>query len=180
MSNGYPMFIYVFEAVSPYRTLTSEVLPSNLQLYTSPFVLKCRFSKVFGRYLLCCVRIGLDWIQLLGHQLDWTGLGSVAHGFGLDWILSTQSISYSVRHKLTWRYYPMVGVTPKNVMSFKIFYHKLITRKQKKHCARFCSKLFKVSTTSVTLPEKKTFQAPTRVQKPRGGRCSPTSPNRVI
>ena len=40
---------------------------------------------------------GLDWtrIQLLGHQLDWTGLGSVARGFGLDWIFSTQSISYS-------------------------------------------------------------------------------------
>ena len=55
----------------------------------------CRFYKVFGRYLLCCVRIGLDWIQILGHQLDWTGLGSVAHGFGLDWIVSTQSIPYS-------------------------------------------------------------------------------------
>ena len=51
-----------------------------------------RFYKVFGRYLLCCVRIGLDWIQILGHQLDWTGLGSVARGFGLDWIVSTQSI----------------------------------------------------------------------------------------
>ena len=50
---------------------------------------------VFARYLLCCVRIGLDWIQLLGHQLDWTGIGSVARGFGLDWIISTQSISYS-------------------------------------------------------------------------------------
>ena len=76
-------------------TLTSEVLPSNLHLYTLSFVLTCRFYKVFGRCLLCCVRIGLDWIQLLGHQLDWTGLGSAARGFGLDWILSAQSISYS-------------------------------------------------------------------------------------
>ena len=46
-------------------------------------------------YLLCCVRIGLDWIQILVHQLDWTGLGSVARGFGLDWIVSTRSIPYS-------------------------------------------------------------------------------------
>ena len=45
--------------------------------------------------LLCCVRIGLDWIQILVHQLDWTGLGSVARGFGLDWIVSTRSIPYS-------------------------------------------------------------------------------------
>ena len=76
-------------------TLTSEVLPSNLQLFTSSFVFTCRFYKVFGRYLLCCVRIGLDWIQILVHQLDWTGLGSVARGFGLDWIVSTRSIPYS-------------------------------------------------------------------------------------
>ena len=76
-------------------TLTSEVLPSNLQLSTSSFVFTCRFYKVFGRYLLCCVRIGLDWIQILVHQLDWTGLGSVARGFGLDWIVSTRSIPYS-------------------------------------------------------------------------------------
>ena len=48
-------------------TLTSEVLPSNLQLFTSSFVFTCRFYKVFGRYLLCCVRIGLDWIQILVH-----------------------------------------------------------------------------------------------------------------
>ena len=76
-------------------SLTSEALPSNIQLYTSSFVFTYRFYKVFGTYLLCCVRIGLDWIQILGHQLDWTGLGSVAHGFGLDWIVSTQSIPYS-------------------------------------------------------------------------------------
>ena len=81
-------------------SLTSEVLPSNLQLYTSSFVEYfisfCRlltihrriFYKVFGRYPLCCVRIGLDWIQLSG--------GLVDRGFGLDWIFSTQSISYSV------------------------------------------------------------------------------------
>ena len=48
-----------------------------------------------GMYLFCCVRIGLDWIQFMGHQLDLTGLRSVARGFGLDWIISTQSISYS-------------------------------------------------------------------------------------
>ena len=39
-------------------------------------------------------------------------------------------------------------------MSFKIFSHKLTARKQKKHGTRFCSKLFKVSTTSVNLPEE--------------------------
>ena len=64
--------------------LMPEVLPSNLQLYASSFLFTCRFYKVF------CVRIGLVWIRILGHQLDWTGLGSVAHGFGLDWIVSTR------------------------------------------------------------------------------------------
>ena len=68
-------------------TLTFEVLPSILQLDTSSFVFTCRFYTVFGRYLLCCVRIGLDWIQILDDQLDLTGLGSVARGFGLDWIV---------------------------------------------------------------------------------------------
>ena len=29
-------------------------------------------------------------------NLDWTGLGSVAREFGLDWIFLTQSISYSM------------------------------------------------------------------------------------
>ena len=78
-------------------TLTPEVLLSNLQLHTSSFLFTCRFYKVFGKYLLCCVRIGLDWIHILGHQLDWTGLGSVARGFGLDWIVLTRSIPYSGR-----------------------------------------------------------------------------------
>ena len=50
---------------------------------------------LFGRFLLCCVWIGLDWIQFLDHQLDWTGLGSMNRGFELDWILATQSIPYS-------------------------------------------------------------------------------------
>ena len=45
-------------------------------------------------------------------------------------------------------------------MSFKIFSHKLIIRKQNKHYAGFCSKLFKVSTTSVTLPENRVKHAP--------------------
>ena len=77
-------------------TLTSEVLPSNIQLFTSSFVFTCRlFYKAFGRYLLCCARIGLDWIKILVHQLDWTGLGSVTRGFGLEWIVSTRSIPYS-------------------------------------------------------------------------------------
>ena len=89
-------------------TLRSEVLPSNLQLYTSSFVLTCRFYKVFGRCLFCCVRIGLDWIQILGHQLDWTGLGSVARGFGLDWIVSTQSIPYSAPGSGTDPLWPMM------------------------------------------------------------------------
>ena len=95
-------------------SLTSEVLPSNLQLYTPSFVFTCRFYKVFGRYLLCCVRIGLDWIQILGHRLDWTGLGSVARGFGLDWIVSNQSILYSgkLAHHWLWSVlsYPLVFV----------------------------------------------------------------------
>ena len=53
-------------------TLTPEVLLSNLQLYTSSFLFTCRFYKVFGRYLLCCVRIGLDWIHILA--ISWIGL----------------------------------------------------------------------------------------------------------
>ena len=76
-------------------TMTPEVLLSKLQLYASSFLFTRRFYKVFGRYLLYCVRIGLDWIHILGHQLDWTGLGSVARGFGLDWIVSTRSIPHS-------------------------------------------------------------------------------------
>ena len=81
-------------------TLPFEVLPSNIELCTSLFVFTCPFYKVFGRYLLCCVRLGhgQDWIQILDHQLDWTGLGSVARGFGLDWIVSIQSIPYSASH----------------------------------------------------------------------------------
>ena len=94
MCDVYPIFRYLRQFLL-IVTLTFEVLPSNLQLYTSSFVFTCRFYKVFGRYLLCCVQIGLDWIQILDHQLDWTGLGSVARGFGLDWIVSTQSIPYS-------------------------------------------------------------------------------------
>ena len=53
-------------------SLTSEVLPSNLQQYISSFVFTCQFYKVFGRYLLCCVRIGLDCIQIL--HIGWIGL----------------------------------------------------------------------------------------------------------
>ena len=79
-------------------TLMSEVLPSNIQLHLYSFVLACRCYKVFGRFLLCCVWIGLDWIQFLGHQLDWTGLGSMDRGSGLDWILATQSIPYSGKY----------------------------------------------------------------------------------
>ena len=99
MCNVYPIFgdLRQFLLIV---TLTSEVLPSNLQLYTSSFLFTRRFYKEFGRYLLCCVRIGLDWIHILGHQLDWTGLGSVARGFGLDWIVSTQSIPYSAAYPL--------------------------------------------------------------------------------
>ena len=95
-------------------TLTSEVLPSNLQLFTSSFVFTCPFYKVFGRYLLCCVRIELDWIQILVHQLDWTGLGSVARGFGLDWIVSTRSIPYSASGYVTMltRAWPKAFNTP--------------------------------------------------------------------
>ena len=77
-------------------TLTSEVLPSNLQLYLH--IVVCFLHVDFTEYLVdthCCVRIGLDWIQILDHQLDWTGLGSVARGFGLDRIVPTQSIPYS-------------------------------------------------------------------------------------
>ena len=45
-------------------------------------------------------------------------------------------------------------------MSFKIFSHKLIIRKHNKRYAGFCSKLSKVSTTSLTLPEKHVKHAP--------------------
>ena len=45
-------------------------------------------------------------------------------------------------------------------MTFKIFSHKLMIRKPNKLYAGFCSKLFKVSTTSVTLPEKHVKHAP--------------------
>ena len=65
-------------------TLTTEVLPSNLQLYTSSFVLTCRVYKVFGRYILFCPdwtgldsdsesSAGLDWIRISGLWI-WTGL----------------------------------------------------------------------------------------------------------
>ena len=94
MCNVYPIFRDVRQFLL-IVTLMSEVLPSYLRLYTSSFVFTCRFYKVFSRYLLCCVRIGLDWIQIPDHQLDWTGLGSVTRGFGLDWIVSTESIPYS-------------------------------------------------------------------------------------
>ena len=57
---------------------------------------------LFGRFLLCCVWIGLDWIQFLGHQLDWTRLGLMNRGLGLDWILATQSIPYSGRFRFQW------------------------------------------------------------------------------
>ena len=73
-------------------TLTSEVLPSNLQLFTWSFLFTCRFYKVFGRYLLCYVRIGLDWIQILVHQLDWTGLCGSWIWTGLDRFNSIHSI----------------------------------------------------------------------------------------
>ena len=97
MCNVYPIFRDLMQFLL-IATLTSEVLPYNLQLYTSSFVFTCRFCKVFGRYPLRCVRIGLDWIQILDHQLDWTGLGSVARGFGLDWTVSTQSIPHSGKY----------------------------------------------------------------------------------
>ena len=48
-------------------TLTFEVLTSKLQQYTSSFVITCIFYNAFGRYVPYCVRIELDWIQLLGH-----------------------------------------------------------------------------------------------------------------
>ena len=99
MCNVYPIFRDLRQFLL-IVTLMSEVLPSNLQLYLYSFVLTCIFYKVFGRFLLCCVWIGLDWIQFLGHQLDWTGLGSMDRGFGLDWILATQSIPYSGAHSL--------------------------------------------------------------------------------
>ena len=56
----------------PIATLASEVLSSNLELYTSLLVLTCIFYKVFGSKLLFCVRIGLDWIRLL--VISWIGL----------------------------------------------------------------------------------------------------------
>ena len=94
MCNVYPIFRDLRQFLL-IVTLMSEVLLSSIQLYLYSFVLTCRFYKVFDRFLLCCVWIGLDWIQFVGDQLDWTGLGSMNRGFGLDWILATQSIPYS-------------------------------------------------------------------------------------
>ena len=45
-------------------------------------------------------------------------------------------------------------------MSVKIISNKLIMRKQNNHYEGFCSKLFEVSTTSVTLPERHVKHAP--------------------
>ena len=60
-------------------TLTSEVLPSNLQLFTSSFVFTCRFYKV-----TYSVVSGLDWTGFRFWFISWIGLGlgSVARGFG--------------------------------------------------------------------------------------------------
>ena len=81
-----------------------------------------RFYKEFGRYLLYCVWIGLDWIHILGHQLDWTGLGSVARGFGLDWIVSTQSIPYSAVVPVLC---PPICVKPLHVPDLTLKIHEL-------------------------------------------------------
>ena len=98
MCNVYPIFRYLRQ----FLLIVTRVLKFYPQIfsytYLYSFVLTCGFYKVFGRFLLCCVWFGLDWIQFLGHQLDWTGLGSMDRGFGLDRILATQSIPYSVHH----------------------------------------------------------------------------------
>ena len=97
MSNVYPIFRDLRQFLL-IVTLTLEVLPSNLQLYTSSFVLTCRFYKVFG--LLCpdCTGLdsysgssaGLDWIRISGSWI-WTGLDRLN---SIHSILCRQRLSY--------------------------------------------------------------------------------------
>ena len=65
-------------------------------------------------------------------------------------------------------------------MSFKIFSHKLTARTQKKHCTRFCSKLFKIVQSIHHIRyfarKKKTCQTRFRVLKSKGVGAPPTSP----
>ena len=52
--------------------LTSEVLLSNVQLYTPSFAISCRFYKEFGRYLLYYV--WMDWTGFSFWVISWIGL----------------------------------------------------------------------------------------------------------
>ena len=103
MCHVYPIFRDMMQFLL-IVTLTSEILPSNLQLYT--FVFRLFLHVDFTKYLVDAYSVvsGPDWTGFsfwpLGHQMNWTGLGSVARGFGLDWIVSTQSIPYSAANHM--------------------------------------------------------------------------------
>ena len=94
MCNLYPIFRDLRQFLLVV-TLTSAFYLQIFSYTRRRLCLHVDFTRyLVDTYLLCCVRIGLDWIEILGHQLDWTGLGSVNRGFGLDWIISTRSIPY--------------------------------------------------------------------------------------
>ena len=72
---GYPRLYLIFRDLRQFLlivSLTSEVLALNLQLYTSKFVLTCRFYKVFDRtyYFVS----GMDWTGFSFWVMSWIGL----------------------------------------------------------------------------------------------------------
>ena len=112
MCNVYPIFRDLRQVLL-IVTLTFEVIPSNLQLYTSSFVFTCRFYKVFGRYLptLLCPDwtgldsdsgslAGLDWIWISGSWI-WTGLDRFNSIHSILCILPMQVIGWAPLHVRT-------------------------------------------------------------------------------
>ena len=71
MCNVYPIFRDLRQFLL-IVTLRSEVLPSNLQLYTSSFVLHVDFT----RYLVDAYSVvsGLDWTGFRFWVISWIGL----------------------------------------------------------------------------------------------------------
>ena len=89
MSNVYPIFRDLRQFLL-IVTLTFEVLPSNLELYTSSFVFTSRFYKVFG--LLCPDWTGLDSDSRSSAGLDWIRISGSWIWTGLDRLNSIHSI----------------------------------------------------------------------------------------
>ena len=103
-------------------TLTSEVLPSNLQLYTSLFVLTCRFYKVFGRYLLFVS--GLDWTGFSFWVISWIGLDYDQWLVDLDWTQARiQGMGAGAGA------HPWDGDSPLKIYHSIAFKHQFITRR---------------------------------------------------